>query len=441
MKKKYGVITFCFLFLLTVTLKAQILAESFNYPAGDSVQQHGWTTIGTIFTNQVKVVSPGLDFIGYQLPGIGNSCNIINTGQDVYKQLSATVTSGSIYGFFLVRIDTARAGGDFFAAFLPAASTTNFVTRVYVRKAVTMASNNISFGIIKNALGGGGLVYSDSTYTTGTTYLLVAKHTFVAGTTNDQVSLFIYSPGDVVPVSEPAPTVTGGASTTADVSDIGRFAIRQGQTTIACNGLIDEIWVGTDWASTLPVELSSFTSSVNKRDVLLNWLTSSEINNMSFEIERSNVNVQTSNDWVKVGSVTGNGTTNSASSYSFTDRNLASGNYSYRLKQTDFNGNFEYFNLNNEVNIGIPTNYDLSQNYPNPFNPSTKINYDLPYDGIVSIKLFDMSGKEVAVLVNEAKTAGYYSVDFNASALTSGVYFYSISANNFSATRKMLLLK
>jgi len=441
MKKKYCIITFFFLFLLTVTLKAQILAESFNYPAGDSVQQHGWTTIGTIFTNQVKVVSPGLDFIGYQLPGIGNSCNIINTGQDVYKQLSATVNSGSIYGFFLVRIDTARAGGDFFASFLPAASTTNFATRVYVRKAVTMASNNISFGIIKNALGGGGLVYSDSTYTTGTTYLLVAKHTFVAGTTNDQVSLFIYSPGDVVPAAEPSPTVTGGASTTADVSDIGRFAIRQGQTTISCNGLIDEIWVGTDWASTLPVELSSFTSSVNKSNVLLNWLTSLEINNMSFEIERSNVNGQKSNDWVKVGSVTGNGTTNSASSYSFTDRNLASGNYSYRLKQTDFNGNFEYFNLNNEVNIGIPTKYDLSQNYPNPFNPSTKINYDLPYDGIVSIKLFDMSGKEVAVLVNEAKTAGYYSVDFNASALTSGVYFYSISANNFSATRKMLLIK
>lgn len=441
MKKKYCIITFFFLFLLTVTLKAQILAESFNYPAGDSVQQHGWTTIGTIFTNQVKVVSPGLDFIGYQLPGIGNSCNIINTGQDVYKQLSATVTSGSIYGFFLVRIDTARAGGDFFASFLPAASTTNFATRVYVRKAVTMASNNISFGIIKNALGGGGLVYSDSTYTTGTTYLLVAKHTFVAGTTNDQVSLFIYSPGDVVPAAEPSPTVTGGASTTADVSDIGRFAIRQGQTTISCNGLIDEIWVGTDWASTLPVELSSFTFSVNKSNVLLNWLTSLEINNMSFEIERSNVNGQTSNDWVKVGSVTGNGTTNSASSYSFTDRNLASGNYSYRLKQTDFNGNFEYFNLNNEVNIGIPTKYDLSQNYPNPFNPSTKINYDLAYDGIVSIKLFDMSGKEVAVLVNEAKTAGYYSVDFNASALTSGVYFYSISANNFSATRKMLLIK
>ena len=441
MKKKYCFITLCLLLIVSFQLKAQILAESFNYPAGDSVQQHGWSTIGTVFTNQVKVVSPGLDFIGYQLPGIGNSCNIINTGQDVYKQLSATVTSGSIYGFFLVRIDTARAGGDYFAAFLPAASTTNFAARVYVRKAVTMASNNISFGIIKNALGGGGLVYGDSTYTTGTTYLLVAKHTFVAGTANDQVSLLIYSPGDIVPASEPAPTVTGGASTTADVADIGRFAIRQGQNTIASNGVIDEIWVGTDWASTLPVELTSFTSSVNKRDVLLNWNTSSEINNMAFDIERSNLKGKTSNEWIKIGNVLGNGTTSYSHSYSFSDRNLNSGNYSYRLKQIDFNGNFEYFNLNNEVNIGIPSTYAVSQNYPNPFNPSTLINFDLPYDGKVSIKLFDMSGKEVATLIDETKTAGYYSVKFNAAGLSSGVYFYNISADNFSETKKMLLIK
>ncbi|MCB0729337.1 MAG: T9SS type A sorting domain-containing protein, partial [Ignavibacteriae bacterium] len=129
------------------------------------------------------------------------------------------------------------------------------------------------------------------------------------------------------------------------------------------------------------------------------------------------------------------------SNYSYIDRNLASGNYNYRLKQIDFNGNFEYFNLSSEVNIGIPVKYDLSQNYPNPFNPSTKINYALPTDGQVSIKIFDMSGKEVMSLVNEVKTAGYYSVNFNAANLSSGIYFYRLSSADFTATKKMMLVK
>ena len=187
----------------------------------------------------------------------------------------------------------------------------------------------------------------------------------------------------------------------------------------------------------LPVELSSFVSAVNLNNVTLNWSTASETNNSGFDIERSNVNGQ----WSKVGNVAGNGTSSVSNSYSFTDRNLASGKYSYRIKQIDFNGNFEYFNLSNEVNVGIPTEYELSQNYPNPFNPSTSINFNLPVDGKVSIRLYDMSGKEVALLVNEVKTAGYYSVNFNASSLSSGVYFYSISADNFTATKKMLLVK
>ena len=127
--------------------------------------------------------------------------------------------------------------------------------------------------------------------------------------------------------------------------------------------------------------------------------------------------------------------------YSYKDRNLSTGNYSYRLKQIDFNGNFEYFNLQNEVNIGIPSEFSLSQNYPNPFNPGTSIDFDLPVDSKTSINIFDLSGREVAKVINEFKTAGYYTVNFNASGLTSGVYFYRLTADNFSTTRKMLLVK
>ncbi|MCB0727558.1 MAG: T9SS type A sorting domain-containing protein [Ignavibacteriae bacterium] len=195
----------------------------------------------------------------------------------------------------------------------------------------------------------------------------------------------------------------------------------------------------------LPVELSSFTSSVNGRNVELKWSTVSETNNSGFEIERSEVNSENSSNWLKAGYVNGNGTSVNVNNYIFTDRGISSGKYSYRLKQIDFNGNFEYHNLSGEVLIGVPADFSVSQNYPNPFNPSTKINYDIPVDGNVNITLFDVSGKEVATIVNEVKTAGYYTVSFDASSLPSGTYFYRINSTgngiNFIATKKMLLLK
>ena len=187
----------------------------------------------------------------------------------------------------------------------------------------------------------------------------------------------------------------------------------------------------------LPVELANFTAVTNRNNVTLNWATSKETNNQGFEVERSLVGA---NSWAKVGTVTGNGTTTETRSYSFSER-VTTGNYSYRLKQIDFNGNFEYHNLSSEVNVGVPSEFALSQNYPNPFNPSTKIDYDIATDGNVSVVLFDMSGREVAKLVNDFKPAGYYTVSFNASNLSSGMYFYRISASNFSQTKKMVLVK
>ena len=187
----------------------------------------------------------------------------------------------------------------------------------------------------------------------------------------------------------------------------------------------------------LPVELASFTATTNRNNVSLAWSTSREINNQGFDVERSVVG---SNTWTKAGTVTGNGTTTETKTYSFNDR-VGTGNYSYRLKQIDFNGNFEYHNLNSEVNVGVPSDFAMSQNYPNPFNPSTKIDYDIPVDGNVGIILYDMSGREVAKLVNEFKSAGYYTVNFNASNLSSGMYFYRLNAANFTATKKMVLVK
>ncbi len=192
----------------------------------------------------------------------------------------------------------------------------------------------------------------------------------------------------------------------------------------------------------LPVELVSFNSFAERNNVKLNWTTSFEINNSGFDIERKLSNASV---WNKIGNIAGNGNTNSQINYTFADNNVATGKYNYRLKQIDFNGNYQYFNLANEVNVGIPAQFNLSQNYPNPFNPSTKINFDLPFDSKVSIKIFDITGREISSVVNEIKTAGYYTVNFNASSLSSGIYFYSINAEggnkSFVKTMKMVLIK
>ncbi|MDQ3021001.1 MAG: T9SS type A sorting domain-containing protein [Bacteroidota bacterium] len=188
----------------------------------------------------------------------------------------------------------------------------------------------------------------------------------------------------------------------------------------------------------LPVELTSFSAIPTNGNVTLNWNTTSEINNSGFDVERK---AFSSDEWTKVGNVAGNGTSTSGHDYTFSDRNLTRGIYTYRLKQIDYNGNFAYHNLNGEVIIGAPTKFDLSQNYPNPFNPSTTINFDMPADGFVSLKVFNSSGKEVATLLNESRTSGYHSVNFKASNLSSGIYYYRLEANGVSKVMKMALVK
>ena len=195
--------------------------------------------------------------------------------------------------------------------------------------------------------------------------------------------------------------------------------------------------------STLPVELSAFSASVNIRDVKLNWTTSKETNNKCFEIERKTEN----GIWAKLSSVNGKGTTNSKANYSFDDNKLQTGKYFYRLKQIDLNGNYKYFQMNSAVSVGIPTKFNLSQNYPNPFNPVTKIDFDLPFDSKVKLIVFDILGREVKKLINgDFNQAGYYTIELNATNLASGIYFYRFAANalngkEFNSVKKMAVIK
>jgi hypothetical protein len=192
----------------------------------------------------------------------------------------------------------------------------------------------------------------------------------------------------------------------------------------------------------LPVNMNYFTYSIDKNNVKLRWETATEINNSGFEVQRKKTNEQ---NWTVIGWSEGNGTTNQPKDYMFDDNKLQKANYKYRLRQVDYNGNFEYHNLAGNVIIGGPKDFKVSQNYPNPSNPKSKIDYQIPFDGKVTIKIYDITGREVATLVNEIKISGYYTAEFDGTNLASGVYFYRINAEGsgqiYTVTKKMVLVK
>jgi len=199
------------------------------------------------------------------------------------------------------------------------------------------------------------------------------------------------------------------------------------------NSLIDSYEI-TD---PTPVELAYFTAALNDYEIELRWRTETEINNYGFYIERAEAN----SDWLVLGFVEGHGNTNSPKHYSFVDSDIyESADYYYRLKQIDNDGTFEYSDVVN-VTVGVPVLFTLSQNYPNPFNPHTRIDYTLPEQQNVSLRVYSILGELVQELVNEVKPAGTYSVTFDASELPSGVYVYRLQTENFSANRKMTVLK
>jgi len=201
---------------------------------------------------------------------------------------------------------------------------------------------------------------------------------------------------------------------------------------------VDNICVFLD--GFVPVELSSFTAAVSGNDVTLNWVTATETNNQGFEIERNS-----GSGFQNIGYVAGFGTSLEAHSYSFVDASLSEGTHTYRLKQLDLDGTFEYSDAV-EVDVTVPDVFALEQNYPNPFNPSTKINFSLAVDSKVSLKVFDVLGQEVATLISSDLVAGSHNIDFNAASINSGVYFYRIEATgidgtNFTNVKKMILTK
>ena len=191
----------------------------------------------------------------------------------------------------------------------------------------------------------------------------------------------------------------------------------------------------------VPVELTSFTASVEGRSVNLQWTASTQLNNKGFQIERKSGNA----DYQAVAFIKGEGTTSEQKTYTYKDQDLEEGKYTYRLKQIDLDGSVNY---SNEVNVSVemPASFNLSQNYPNPFNPSTTINFSLPQKSEVKLIVYDILGKEVKTLINGNREAGSYEIKWNGlnnngQSVATGIYIYRISAGTFGAEKKMILMK
>ena len=200
-----------------------------------------------------------------------------------------------------------------------------------------------------------------------------------------------------------------------------------------------------DWqnpsGTPVPVELVIFSANKVGNTIQLTWQTATEINNYGFEVQRLQDNkISKLQDWETIGFVEGHGNSNSPKEYSFVDAENLAGQVQYRLKQIDTDGTFEYSETI-DTKIDLNTEFKLSQNYPNPFNPSTIIKYEIKQKSFVTLIIYNALGEVVSTLVKTTQSAGKYEVDFDASALTSGIYIYKLQSDEKIKSNKMLLIK
>jgi endonuclease I len=254
----------------------------------------------------------------------------------------------------------------------------------------------------------------------------------------------------------PAPRSNAfGASTSGNVvrfintSSKSHFAdtLHVQHSTTVTQGLPNDATQATFVNTVLPVELVSFTALTSHSSVTLNWRTATETNNHGFEIEKlsnSKIIKFQNSTWEKIGFVEGNGTTNSPKEYSFVDRSANADQNLYRLKQIDRDGSFAYSPTVEVTVIGAPLDEALVRAYPNPFNPSSVISYSVPAaaDGaLTQLRVFDVMGREVALLVNASVSAGRHSAVFNAASLSSGAYLCVLRTGRYTAATRLLLMK
>jgi hypothetical protein len=197
----------------------------------------------------------------------------------------------------------------------------------------------------------------------------------------------------------------------------------------------------------LPITLSSFAATiVNQNQVRLDWTTLTETNNYGFEVQKSQGN-QNNYQAIPNSFIPGHGTTTEPHSYSYVDNSASVGSWYYRLKQIDLDATVHFTEgIQVDVLTGVnekplPKEFALDQNYPNPFNPSTLIRYTLPKETSVSLKVYNTLGQEVFVLAEGVQKSGEYEVRLDVGSLASGTYIYRLNTDDFTSSKKLILLR
>lgn len=220
---------------------------------------------------------------------------------------------------------------------------------------------------------------------------------------------------------------SGMASVTMDFTFIATTVVER------AGWYIDDVSITAD---VIPVELTSFTGQSNGLNAVLAWETASETNNAGFEVQ-----MDAGAGWQALGFVDGHGTTTEAQSYSYSTGELDPGTYTFRLKQIDFDGAFEYHG-NVEVTIETPGTHTLSDVYPNPFNPTAQFALSVAREQNVDIALYNILGQQVATLFSgtvEANQTRTFTIDGN--GLPSGAYLVRVVGEQFTETARITLLK
>ena len=254
--------------------------ENFSYPAGSLVGQGGtpaWTLQGTDNTNPIQVTSPGLYYPGYQSSGIGLASTYGNAagGQDLFRGYTGTNTlsSGSVYISALVKVTSATRAGDYFLSFKETNSTslTVFKGRLYAKD--TANTGNLVFGVTKSTSSSSIPVSWTSQYFSfGTTYLVVLKYTFITGTYNDLVEIFVCNPANPFPVTEPA---ASASATDSGADGVGQRCVQLRQGGAASPVVtVDGIRVGQSWSETVTQDIVPPIATFNPANAAINVLLS-----------------------------------------------------------------------------------------------------------------------------------------------------------------------
>ncbi len=431
----------------------QFNASSPYRPLTDSnVCAYSWTNgSSSTFSDPLLVQSGALTYPGYAQSGLGKKlfCPNLAASSSNNRGYRSFVSQQTVYYSLMINLREVTnlstypaTKGEYLTGLWATGNATNANYRGLLMFQSGSVPGTYRMGVLVNQPG-----TTTSWVATDlnplTTYLVVVK--YERNNPTCKASLWI-NPDLSGP--EPAPHALsdlGSVDPVGSNTDIGRFGIYQRADKPKVD--IAGIRIGVMWFDApLPIQLSSFSGVIlPNNQTRLDWRTTSEINNFGFYVQRK---TQSEAQFVELPNsfVAGHGTTNVPQIYTWTDLSAPVGLLQYRLKQMDLDGTIHFtepihLSTLTEVAGTEPLIFSLRQNYPNPFNPTTTIEYSLPSRATVSMKVYDLLGKEVLTLVSGVQDEGIHHVRVDASTIASGVYFYRLSAGAATSMKKFIVMR